>query len=386
MKGNNKRIIAFVLAMGFAVLILFYQSNSANPVNAADNQEKNTAVLSNSDPNVLLDKIYQKYKQTGYTEDTLASFAKVEALIFKKGAHNKLHDIKLCYNGYISNLIFLNKQKEIGSIINRWSTVFESVYQSQQDLTNDFALELELDSDNLFDTGNLLGPEYDPLLLKHMQNQADFIEKAVEADPDLPKFSLQYALGALSYALLYNQKFEDFGKTVSKMLSVKDQITGELPENIMPVAAYKYLLVGNTQKCEEIIKNVIIGLGDTKDQLYLCQRTGTNAVIDDLYQMKKRDIESKNIEKMLGELPEPILNITEVSANGPADNSGVLKGDRINKYQGVKCLSYCHFMDLIAAHAGDPKIELELIRDNKTIDLTVPGGRLGISIAEDIKK
>jgi hypothetical protein len=384
-KNSSKIIVAILVIMGFVILNLFTQSNNLNTVNAADNKGKNNADISNSDTGVLLDKIYQKIKQSGYTEDTLASFAKVEAVIYKKGANNTLVDVERCYCAYIFNLISLNKQKEAGPIMNRWNTAFESVYQSTQDVTRDFATGLLSDSNEIFYTGILLGTEYDPLLLKHTLNLADFFEKKMDADPDLSRFNLQNALESLSYALLYNRKFEDFGKTVSKMLSVEDQITGVLPEDIMPIAAYRYLLEGNYQKCEEIINNYVTMLGSTKiNQLY--PQTGTNVVINDLYQMKKRNIESKNIDRILEKLPEPILIITGVTANGPADKSGVYKGDQINKYQGVKCLSYYHFMDLIAAHAGDSKIELELIRDNKTIALTVPGGRLGISIAEDVKK
>jgi hypothetical protein len=376
-KRKKNRIIAFLVIVVFAAPFLFNPYNSANKVNAAD--------ISNSDTGVLLDKIYQKIKQSGYTEGTLASFANVEDLIYKKGASNSRVDVERCYSAYVFNLISLNKQKEASPIINRWNTAFESVYQSNQDITKDFATKLELDSNEIFYTGILLGPGYDPLLLKHTQNLADFLEKKLAADPDLPRFLLQSALESLSYALLYNQKFEDYGKTVSKMLTVEDQTTGVLPENIMPVEAYKYLVEGNNQKSEEIIKNYVTTLGSTKiNQLY--PQTGTNVVINDLYQMKKRNIASKNIDKILAELPEPILNIIGVTANGPADKSGVYKGDQLNKYQGVKCLSYYHFMDLVAAHAGDPKIELELIRDNRTIVLTIPSGRLGISIAEDIKK
>jgi hypothetical protein len=383
MHGKNSRriIAAFLVMMGFAALISAYRYNM---VYAASSKGENISDPSNSDTGVLLNKIYQKIKQSGYTEDTLASFAKVETLIYQKGAGNTLTDVERCYSAYIFNLISLNRQKEAGPIMNRWNTSLESVYQSEQDVTRDFAVELLSHSNEIFYTGILLGTEYDPLLLKHTQTLAGFFEKKVDADPDLSRFYLQNALESLSYALLYNRKFEDFSKTVTKMLSIEDQTTGALPEDIMPIAAYKYLLEGNYQKCEKIIKNYVTVLGGTKmNQLY--PQTGTNVIINDLYQMKKRNI-GKNIEKILTVLPEPILNIIGVTANGPADKSGVYKGDQIIKYQGVQCLSYYHLMDLIAANAGKAKIEMEVIRDNKTIVLTVPSGRLGISIAEDIKK
>jgi hypothetical protein len=373
-KNKKKMMVFFFMMLGFAALI-FGNPYHLNPVNAAEN----------SDIGASLDKIFQKINQSDFSEDTLASIRKVEAQVYKKGADNSLSDVNWCYYAYVYNLMFLNRQKEAGPMMNRWNKLLESVYQSEPDVNFDYALELDLDSDRFFYTGILLGPECDPLLLTHTQNLADFMEKSCEMDPDLAKSCLQSALESLAYGLLYNRKFEEFGQTVSKMLAVEDQLIGVLPEDYMPVAAYKYLLEGDYQKGEKILLNVIEILGSSKINQLLPQ-TVTTVVINDLYQMKKRGIESKNVDKLLKVLPEPILNITGVRANSPADKNGLLKGDQINKYQGVRCLSFYHFMDLVAAHLGEAKVELEIIRDNKTMVVTVPSGRLGISIGEDVKK
>lgn len=339
-----------------------------------------------SSDNNSLNEVYNQINQQGFTLDTLSKLSQIENEINTGGDSITLSDVNLCYNAYTNNLIALNRDKEVPDILKRWNESLEKVYTSKKVINEAFGYELAFDSNTFFYACILAGTSCDQLLIDHTSKLADYIYQKTKIEKTLPKALYQSALESKAYALLYNKKYVDFGSTVAQMENVKDQLTGKLPGDIMPVHAYKNMLDGNNAKCDVVIKNFCDLMGKSQFKEVNPIRTGYNVLIDDVYQMKKRNIGGSHLAQILKNLPKPGIKITGVAPGGLADKAGIKTGDMLVGYNNVDVLSYYHLMDLIDKYRSSSKIIVAVMRNGKKVIMVTKGGRLGIGLEESYLK
>ena len=72
------------------------------------------------------------------------------------------------------------------------------------------------------------------------------------------------------------------------------------------------------------------------------------------------------------------VEISRVLASSPAERGGLTEGDEIVSYGGKRVFSFLELSSLAGQRSSDERVVVEIRRDGQSMQLTIPGGDMGI--------